>query len=152
MPEPPSLPIDIKRIMAMLPHRYPILLVDRVIDVVPDVSAVGIKNVSINEPFFEGHFPGHPVMPGVLIVEALAQTAAVMAISTMGAAFEGKVIYFMSIENAKFRRPVTPGDQLRMTVVKEKARGAIWKFTGTADVDGKTVAEAAFSAMIVDSE
>ena len=152
MPDQPDLPIDIKRIMAMLPHRYPILLVDRVVDVVPDVSAVGIKNVTINEPFFEGHFPGHPVMPGVLIIEALAQTAAVMAISTMGSAFEGKVIYFMTIENAKFRRPVTPGDQLRMTVEKEKARGNIWRFRGKAEVDGKTVTEANFSAMIVDSE
>ena len=152
MPDQPDLPIDINRIMAMLPHRYPILLVDRVIDVVPDVSAVGIKNVTINEPFFEGHFPGHPVMPGVLIIEALAQTAAVMAISTMGTAVEGKVIYFMTIENAKFRRPVTPGDQLRMTVEKEKARGNIWRFKGKAEVDGKTVTEASFSAMIVDSE
>ena len=152
MPEQPDLPIDINRIMAMLPHRYPILLVDRVIDVVPDVSAVGIKNVTINEPFFEGHFPGHPVMPGVLIIEALAQTAAVMAMSTMGSEVEGKVIYFMTIENAKFRRPVTPGDQLRMTVEKEKARGNIWRFKGKAEVDGKTVTEASFSAMIVDSE
>ena len=152
MPEQPDLPIDINRIMAMLPHRYPILLVDRVIDVVPDVSAVGIKNVTINEPFFEGHFPGHPVMPGVLIIEALAQTAAVMAMATMGFAVEGKVIYFMTIENAKFRKPVTPGDQLRMTVEKEKARGNIWRFRGKAEVDGKTVTEASFSAMIVDSE
>jgi len=152
MTEQPTLPIDITRIMKMLPHRYPILLVDRVVEVEPDVRAVGIKNVTFNEPFFQGHFPGHPVMPGVLIIEALAQTAAVMAISTMGEAVEGKVIYFMTIENAKFRKPVTPGDQLRMTVEKDKARGNIWRFRGKAEVDGRTVAEAAFSAMIVDSE
>lgn len=148
MSEQLSLPIDIKRIMAMLPHRYPILLVDRVIDVVPDVSAVGIKNVSINEPFFEGHFPGHPVMPGVLIVEALAQTAAVMAISTMGAAFEGKVIYFMSIENAKFRKPVIPGDRLEYHMNRIAHRKNMWWYRGEARVDGQVVAEAELGAML----
>jgi 3-hydroxyacyl-[acyl-carrier-protein] dehydratase len=150
MPQTPQLPIDIQSIMKMLPHRYPILLVDKVVEMEPDAWAVGIKNVTINEPFFEGHFPGHPVMPGVLIVEAMAQTAAVMAVATMGEAFQGKVIYFMSIENAKFRRPVTPGDQLRMRVEKEKSRGGIWRFRGEATVDGKPVADATFSAMIVD--
>ena len=143
--------IDIGKIMQMLPHRYPMLMIDRMVEVVPGQSAVGIKNVSINEHFFEGHFPGHPVMPGVLIVEAMAQTAAALVVHTLGPASEGKIVYFMSIENAKFRRPVVPGDQLRVEVTKAQSRGSVWKFDGAAKVDGVLVADATFAAMIRDS-
>jgi len=140
--------IDIGKIMQMLPHRYPMLMIDRMVDVVPGQSAVGIKNVSINEHFFEGHFPGHPVMPGVLIVEAMAQTAAALVVYTLGPAAEGKIVYFMSIESAKFRRPVVPGDQLRVEVAKVQSRSAVWKFAGAAKVEGALVADATFTAMI----
>lgn len=134
----------------MIPHRYPFLLIDRVVDVVPDKSAVGIKNVSINEAFFAGHFPGRPVMPGVLIVEAMAQTAGTLVVHTLGKKAEGKLVYFMSIEEAKFRRPVVPGDQLRIHVEKLQSRGNAWKFSCTAKVDEIKVAEAVVSAMILD--
>ncbi|NJO35078.1 MAG: 3-hydroxyacyl-ACP dehydratase FabZ [Rhodospirillales bacterium] len=144
--------IDIGRIMEMIPHRYPFLMIDRVVDVVPDKSAVGIKNVSINEHFFQGHFPGHAVMPGVLLIEAMAQTAAVLVVHTLGPDAEGKLVYFMSIENAKFRRPVVPGDQLRVHVTKERNRGPVWKLRGEVKVDGTTVADATFAAMIRDRE
>ena len=142
--------IDIHRIMEAIPHRYPFLLIDRVVEVVLDTSAVGIKNVSVNEAFFAGHFPNHPVMPGVLIIESMAQTAAVLVVETLGAEARGKVVYFMSIEGAKFRRPVVPGDQVRVHVVKERKRGSVWKFNGVARVDGVPVAEATFAAMIMD--
>jgi 3-hydroxyacyl-[acyl-carrier-protein] dehydratase len=142
--------IEIERIMQMIPHRFPFLMVDRVIDVVPGQSAVGIKNVSINEPFFQGHFPSHPVMPGVLIVEAMAQTAGIVVIHSLGLTAEGKVVYFMSLENAHFRKPVTPGDQLHIHVTKRAARGNVWKFSAEAKVDGKVVADAVYSAMILD--
>jgi 3-hydroxyacyl-[acyl-carrier-protein] dehydratase len=144
--------IDIGRIMEMIPHRYPFLMIDRVVDVVPDRSAIGIKNVSINEYFFQGHFPGHAVMPGVLLIEAMAQTAAVLVVHTLGPDAEGKLVYFMSIENAKFRRPVVPGDQLRVHVTKERNRGPVWKLRGEVKVDGTTVADATFAAMIRDRE
>jgi 3-hydroxyacyl-[acyl-carrier-protein] dehydratase len=144
--------IEIERIMQMIPHRYPFLMIDRVVDVVPDQSAVGIKNVSINEYFFQGHFPGHAVMPGVLLIEAMAQTAAVFVVHTLGPEAEGKLVYFMSIEHAKFRRPVVPGDQLRVHVTKERNRGPVWKLRGEVKVDGNVVADAAFSAMIRDRE
>ncbi len=140
--------IDILQIMAALPHRYPFLMIDRMVDVVPGVSGIGIKNVSVNEPFFQGHFPGRPVMPGVLIVEAMAQAAALVVLQLGG--IEGKLVYFMTIENAKFRRPVSPGDQLRIHVVKERARGNVYKFRGVARVDGFPVAEASYGAMIMD--
>lgn len=142
--------VDIVRIMECIPHRYPLLLIDRVEQIELDRSAVGVKNVSINEPFFAGHFPKHPVMPGVLIIEAMAQTAAVLVVLTLGRAFAGRLVYFMSIESAKFRRPVGPGDQIRMEVVKERHRGNVWKFGGSARVDGVVVAEARYAAMILD--
>jgi 3-hydroxyacyl-[acyl-carrier-protein] dehydratase len=142
--------IDIARIMHAIPHRYPFLMIDRVMDIVPDRSAVGIKNVSANESFFEGHFPGHKVMPGVLIIESMAQTAAVLVVETLGAEAAGKLVYFMSIEGAKFRRPVVPGDQLRIHVVKDRRRGNVWKFTAVARVDGVLVAEATYAAMIME--
>jgi 3-hydroxyacyl-[acyl-carrier-protein] dehydratase len=144
--------IDVERIMQMIPHRYPFLMIDRVVDVVSDQTAVGIKNVTINEFFFQGHFPGHAVMPGVLLIEAMAQTAAVLVVHTLGPDAEGKLVYFMSIENAKFRRPVVPGDQLRVCVTKERNRGAVWKLRGEVLVDGVAVADATFAAMIRDRE
>jgi 3-hydroxyacyl-[acyl-carrier-protein] dehydratase len=141
---------DIMQVMAAIPHRYPFLLVDRVVDIRPDHSAIGIKNVSINENFFQGHFPQEPVMPGVLLIEAMAQTAAVLVVATLGEAFKGKLVYFMSIENAKFRRPVVPGDQVHIHVTKAQRRMNVWKFTGEAKVDGTVVAEATYAAMIRD--
>ena len=142
--------IDIERLMAMIPHRYPFLMIDRVVDVVTNEGCTGIKNVSINEPFFQGHFPGKPVMPGVLIIEAMAQTSAVLVVHTLGAASEGKLVYFMSVDGARFRRPVVPGDQLRVHVRKERSRGNVWKFSAEAKVDGHLVAEATYAAMILD--
>jgi 3-hydroxyacyl-[acyl-carrier-protein] dehydratase len=144
--------IDIKRIMELLPHRYPMLLVDRIVDVVPDVSATGIKNVTINEPFFNGHFPGAPVMPGVLIVEALAQTAGALVVHSGGKELEGKLVYFLAIDDARFRKPVMPGDVVHLHVAKEQARRNIWKFKGEAKVNGELCAEAVVTAMIRDRE
>src|SRR3712207_2331590 len=141
---------DIARIMHAIPHRFPFLLIDRVVEVAKDASAVGIKNVTINEQFFQGHFPQHPVMPGVLIIESMAQTAAVLVVETLGPSAAGKLVYFMTVENAKFRRPVVPGDQLRVHVAKERQRGNIWKFAAEAKVDGRVVAEATYAAMILD--
>jgi 3-hydroxyacyl-[acyl-carrier-protein] dehydratase len=152
---------DVLAIMALLPHRFPMLLVDRVIDMIPGKSATGIKAVTINEPFFAGHFPARPIMPGVLIVEALAQTAGVLAIHTArakatadGAGPDGagnKLVYFMAIDNAKFRTPVEPGCLLHLKVEVVQDRGRIAKFSGRAEVDGKLAAECSFTAMIVDS-
>lgn len=142
--------LDILRIMELIPHRYPMLLVDRVKDIVPGQSATGIKNVTMNEPHFQGHFPQRPVMPGVLIVEAMAQTAAVLVVHTLGDEAHGKLVYFMTINDAKFRRPVTPGDRLEIEVAKEQSRGSVWRFSGKAKVDGVVMAEATFSAMIAD--
>jgi 3-hydroxyacyl-[acyl-carrier-protein] dehydratase len=146
-----GLTIDIERIMQMIPHRYPFLMIDRVVDVVPDATAVGIKNVSINEPYFQGHFPQRPVMPGVLIIEAMAQTSAVLVVHSLGLKAEGKLVYFMSVDNARFRRPVVPGDQLRIHVAKERSRANVWKFSGEAKVNGTLVAEATYAAMIMDT-
>jgi len=143
--------IDINRIMKMIPHRYPILLVDRLLEFVPGESAVGLKNVTMNEPHFQGHFPSFPVMPGVLIVEAMAQTSAILVVQTLGAEAEGKLVYFMSIDTAKFRKPVTPGDSMHIRVTKIQNRKTVWKFKGEATVDGVLCAEAEFSAMIVDN-
>ncbi len=142
--------LDTERIMQLLPHRYPFLLIDKVRDIIPGESAVGIKNVTINEPFFPGHFPGHPVMPGVLVVEAMAQTAAAMVVISMGEDTEDRLVYLMSIENARFRKPVVPGDVLNFHVKKKQRRGSVWKFESRATVGGVTVADANFTAMIVD--
>ncbi len=143
--------IDSKTLMTMIPHRYPFLLVDRLIDVRRGESAIGVKNVTVNENFFQGHFPGHPVMPGVLIVESMAQTAAALVIETLGLAAASPIVYFMSVDEAKFRKPVVPGDQLRIQVTKDRKRGNVWRFAGVARVDGVTVAEALFTAMIMDA-
>jgi 3-hydroxyacyl-[acyl-carrier-protein] dehydratase len=148
--EQEGLSIEIERIMQMIPHRYPFLMIDRMVALVPDATAIGIKNVSINEPYFQGHFPQRPVMPGVLIIEAMAQTAAVLVVHTLGAASEGKLVYFMSVDSARFRRPVVPGDQLRIHVSKQRSRGNVWKFNGEAKVNGTLVAEATYAAMIMD--
>ena len=141
---------DIKRVMELLPHRYPMLMIDGIKEMHGTESAVGIKNVTINEPHFQGHFPGLPVMPGVLIVEAMAQTAGAVVLGGLGQGAEGKVVYFMSIEKAKFRKPVVPGNVLYIHVSKLQNRGPVWKFNGQAKVDGAVVAEADFSAMIID--
>jgi 3-hydroxyacyl-[acyl-carrier-protein] dehydratase len=139
---------DIGRIMRMLPHRYPFLLVDRIVDMDSDVSATGIKNVTINEPFFQGHFPNRPVMPGVLIIEAMAQTAGGLVISHQGPEAENQLVYFMAIDKARFRRPVVPGDQLRIAVRQIQKRSRVWKFAAEARVDGHLAAEAEITAMI----
>jgi 3-hydroxyacyl-[acyl-carrier-protein] dehydratase len=143
-------PLDIRRVMAALPHRYPMLLVDRVESLDPDKGIVAIKAVTINEPFFQGHFPGRPIMPAVLIVEALAQAAGVLAVEALGLAGSGKLVYFMAIEGAKFRLPVEPGVLLKLEVEFVQKRSTVCKFAGRATVDGKLAAEASFTAMIAD--
>jgi 3-hydroxyacyl-[acyl-carrier-protein] dehydratase len=142
--------IDMRRIMEMIPHRHPFLMIDEVIGVVANERATGIKNVSIEENYFKGHFPSRPVMPGVLIIEAMAQTAAVLVVHTLGPASEGKLVYFMSVDNARFRRPVFPGDRLDVHVIKQRHRGNVWKFEGQAMVGTNLMAEAVFAAMILD--
>ena len=141
---------EIADIMEMIPHRYPFLLIDRVTEMVPGKSAVGLKNVTINENFFQGHFPIRPVMPGVLIIEAMAQTSGVLVVNTLGEAGKGKLVYFMTVDNCKFRKPVVPGDQVRLFVDVIRSRGPVWKFKGAAKVDDQLVCEAEFSAMIMD--
>jgi len=143
-------PLDVKRVMAALPHRYPLLLVDRVESLVPDQSIVAIKAVTMNEQFFQGHFPGRPIMPGVLIVEALAQAAGVLAVESLDLANSGKLVYFIAIENAKFRQPVEPGVLLKLEVEFVQKRATVCKFAGRATIDGKLAAEAHFTAMIAD--
>ncbi|MAU42027.1 MAG: 3-hydroxyacyl-[acyl-carrier-protein] dehydratase FabZ [Kordiimonas sp.] len=140
--------LDVMRIMELIPHRYPMLLIDRLVDIVPGESAVGIKNVTINEPFFQGHFPERPIMPGVLIVEAMAQAAATLVVHTLGEEAEGKLVYFMSVDGVRFRKPVEPGHQLELHVTKERQRGNVWRFKGEGRVDGAVATEATFSAMI----
>jgi 3-hydroxyacyl-[acyl-carrier-protein] dehydratase len=142
--------LDIQQLMRMLPHRYPMLMIDRLEEIVVDHSAVGVKNVTVNEPCFQGHFPGRPIMPGVLIVEAMAQTAAALVVHSMGGVAEGQLVYFMSIESARFRKLVVPGDVLRVHVEKIHKRGAVWKFRGEAKVGSVLCAEAVYTAMIVD--
>ncbi|PJG47645.1 3-hydroxyacyl-[acyl-carrier-protein] dehydratase FabZ [Sphingobium sp. LB126] len=143
-------PFDIRGVMASLPHRYPMLLVDRVVSIVPNTSIHAIKAVSINEPFFQGHFPGRPIMPGVLIVEAMAQAAGVLTVQSLNLAGSGKLVYFMSIDAVKFRNPVEPGCLLDLHVEVVQMRGAVCKFSGKATIDGKVHAEANFVAMIAD--
>jgi 3-hydroxyacyl-[acyl-carrier-protein] dehydratase len=143
-------PLDIRRVMAALPHRYPMLLVDRVEQIIADQSITAIKAVSMNEGFFQGHFPGRPIMPGVLIVEALAQAAGILAVESLGLANSGKLVYFMAIEGAKFRAPVEPGCLLQLDVEFVQKRSSVCKFAGRASVGGKLAAEAQFTAMIAD--
>lgn len=142
--------IDINGIMEMIPHRYPFLLVDRIVDLVPSESAIGVKCVSITEPHFQGHFPVRPIMPGVLIIEAMAQTSAILVAHALGHRAEEKLVYFMSIDAARFRKPVVPGDVMHIHVTRKHTRGAVWKFEGKAMVGEKVVADATFAAMLVD--
>ena len=155
--------LGVEEIMERIPHRYPFLMIDRLENILIDDSAVGVKNVTYNEPFFPGHFPGRPVMPGVLIIEAMAQTAGVLVEETMAQTQRlsasqidkirkaGRVVYFMTIDEARFRRPVVPGDRLELHMKKMRNRGPVWKFTGTAKVAGAVVAQAVISAMIIDA-
>ncbi len=142
---------DIMRVLQLLPHRFPMLLVDRIYDMNGDESCVGMKNVTINEPFFNGHFPQFPVMPGVLIIEGLAQTAGALCVSSLKENYKAELVYFMGIDRAKFRRPVVPGDQIHYHVRKVRNRGRVWKFFGEAKVDGQVAAEAEVSAMLADT-
>ena len=141
---------DISRVMQLLPHRYPFLMIDKIIDINGDESAIGIKNVTINEPFFQGHFPSFPVMPGVLLVEAIAQTAGAICVAKMGQSYQPRLVYFMTIDRAKFRKPVRPGDTVYFHVRKVRNRGQVWRFAGEAKVNGALVAEAEISAMVAD--
>ena len=144
--------IDIEKIISMIPHRYPFLLIDKLIDIKNDEFAIGLKNVTINEPFFVGHFPGKKVMPGVLIVESMAQTSGALVVSSFGEKAIGKLVYFMSIDKARFRQLVVPGDQMLIEVRKKQARKLVWKFDCIARVEQKVVAEATITAMIADSD
>ena len=141
--------LGIEEIMKALPHRYPFLLVDRILEVEPGKRIVGLKNVTINEPFFQGHFPGHPIMPGVLIIEAMAQVGGMLLMGQL-ADHESKVVYFMSLDNVKFRRPVKPGDQIRFELDMTQIRGMVCKMRGLAKVDGDVVCEADMAAMVRD--
>jgi 3-hydroxyacyl-[acyl-carrier-protein] dehydratase len=139
---------DINRVLELLPHRYPMLMIDRIIEMNKDESAIGIKNVTNNEPFFQGHFPGHPVMPGVLIVEAMAQTAGALVINHLGTSGSNQLVYFMTVDRARFRKPVVPGDVLHVHVTKLQSRGTVWKYRGEGRVNGQLVAECDLGAMI----
>lgn len=141
-------PLAVEQLMEILPHRYPMLMVDKIINITPADGGTGVKNVTINEPFFEGHFPGKPVMPGVLIIEAMAQTAAAYTAHVEKLDTKNRIVLFMGVDKAKFRRPVVPGDQLLIHVRVTQKRPPVWKFEGRAEVDGKTVAEASFAAML----
>lgn len=143
--------VDIQKLLELLPHRYPFLLIDRIVDINGDDSATGIKNVTINEPHFTGHFPGQPIMPGVLIIEAMAQTAGAISILASGSN-KPSIVYFMTIDNAKFRKPVVPGDRMEIKVSKIKKRGPLSKYGCVATVDGAKVAEAEVTAMIVNAD
>ncbi|MEC7486388.1 MAG: 3-hydroxyacyl-ACP dehydratase FabZ [Pseudomonadota bacterium] len=148
----PITELDIDQIQRRIPHRPPMLLIDRVEDIVPDTSAVGVKMVSVNEPFFAGHFPDYPIMPGVLIVEAMAQTAACMVSVTLGGDTDDKLVFFTTIDKVRFRKPVRPGAVLKLHIEKRGAKGPLWKFSGHATVDGVKTSEAEFAAMIVDPQ
>lgn len=143
-----SLPLDVNAIMGLIPHRYPLLLVDQITEIDLGETITGIKNVTINEPFFQGHFPGHPIMPGVLIIEALAQTAGCLAMLSLGEEAQGSLVYFMAIDGAKFRRPVVPGDQLALKVTKQRGKGKVWRFRGEAFVGDDLACEGDFTAMV----
>ncbi len=144
--------LDINRIMKLLPHRYPFLLIDRLINVDGEGSGTAIKNVTINEPFFQGHFPGKPVFPGVLLVEAMAQTAGAIVLENLGDKDAGKLVFFMSIDKCRFRKPVEPGDQVHFHVKLLQKRAPVWKYSAVAHVDGKKVAEAEIGAMLIDEK
>ena len=144
--------LDIEKILEMMPHRYPFLLIDRLLKVEKDEYALGLKNVTINEPFFLGHFPKKKVMPGVLIVECMAQTSGALVVNSFGDQAKGKLVYFMSIDKARFRQMVVPGDQLFIEVKKKQARKLVWKFDCSAKVEDNIVAEATITAMIADSD
>jgi 3-hydroxyacyl-[acyl-carrier-protein] dehydratase len=146
----PGVEIGLERVLEMIPHRDPFLMIDKVVDAVANERATGIKEVTADEYYFKGHFPARPVMPGVLIVEAMAQTAAVLVVHTLGREAEGKLVYFMTIDEARFRRPVVPGDRLLIHVTKQRNRRNVWRFEGKAEVAGHLVAEAVFAAMILD--
>ena len=139
---------DIQRVMELLPHRYPMLMIDSIIEMKGDESAIGIKNVTNNEPFFQGHFPGYPVMPGVLIVEAMAQTAGALVVNHLGTSGTNQLVYFMTVDRARFRKPVVPGDVLHIHVNKLQSRGTVWKFHGEGRVNGPLVADCDLGAMI----
>ena len=141
---------DIERIMVLLPHRYPFLMIDKIIEMDGDKSAIGVKAVTINEPFFQGHFPSFPVMPGVLLIEGMAQTAGALCADAMGENYEPTLVFFMSIDGAKFRRPVRPGDTVHYHVTKIRSRGKVFQFACEAKVNGQLVAEAKVGAMITD--
>lgn len=143
--------IEIQQIMEMIPHRFPMLLIDRIVEIEDGVRVHAIKNVSINEPQFQGHFPAKAIMPGVMIVEAMAQAAGVLVVNGMGGDAEGKLVYFMSIDGCRFRRPVVPGDTMHIHVDVDRQRSSVWRFKGKAFVEGQLATEATFSATIADA-
>lgn len=143
---------DLGEILRMIPHRYPFLMIDAVSDIELGVRATGLKNVTVNEPHFNGHFPGKPIMPGVLIIEAMAQTAAVLVVRTLDMMDQGKLVYFMTVDATRFRKPVVPGDVLSLHVRVQRHKGRVWRFEGVGRVGETVVAESTFSAMIVDPE